>query len=92
LGRILYRNKDYLDFVRAKPCIVHYGCGLITEAHHWRTKGSQMNDFYAVPLCAEHHREFHSIGKNTFLKKYFMEESYVYDCMIQVISEYVKHK
>lgn len=90
--RQVFRDKKYLEFVKTKHCVVHRNCGSIVEPHHWRTKGAQMNDLYAVPLCAEHHREFHNYGRLTFLKNNNLDEVYVFDCMIQMAAEYVREK
>ncbi len=58
------RDKAHLDFVRGKPCLI---CGRKpSEAHHvrlsLRTMGKRVCDSKCVNLCAEHHRNLHSLG------------------------------
>lgn len=63
-----YKSPAYLDYIRSLPCVI---CGEPnTEAHHVKTRGSGGGDTYAVPLCARHHREIHSIGIDTFQAKH----------------------
>ena len=53
-----YRNENYLNFIRSKPCLV---CGNRAEAHHvrrsfWGSGASQRpHDYVALPLCPAHH-------------------------------------
>lgn len=61
--------REYLDFVKSKPCIalgVHIGP---TDPHHliavgWRR--AKQNDFSAVSLCRKHHGELEQIGPSKF--------------------------
>ena len=72
------RSKYYLDFVRRKHCLIH-GCKRAACAHHVRVFGGggvgmKVPDYYAVPLCGEHHNlgigSLHSIGEITFWEKH----------------------
>ena len=53
-----YRNQGYLNFIRAKPCLI---CSQKAEAHHvrrsyWQAGTSQKpHDYVSIPLCYEHH-------------------------------------
>ena len=53
----------YLEFIRTKSCVV---CSKSTvDAHHLVAQGwrqAKRNDFTALPLCREHHQEFHRNG------------------------------
>lgn len=59
------RDAPYLQWVRMHPCC-YCGTREGVEAHHWR-KGralaSKVSDYFTVPLCEEHHREFHDRGQ-----------------------------
>jgi len=55
-----FESKDYLDFVRSKPCFL---CGSpLTEAHHQRRfahdkgMGLKPSDTYALNVCSYCHR------------------------------------
>jgi len=57
-----YRNANYLDHVRMRPCLFCQRPAP-SEAHHislgdagWGMKSS---DLGVIPLCREHHRLFH---------------------------------
>ena len=60
------RSKDHLRFVASRPCLI---CGRSpSHAHHLRyaqSKGLSLkvSDEFTVPLCAIHHRNIHSTGK-----------------------------
>lgn len=63
-----FKSQSYLSHVRSMQCIV---CGSNdTVAHHVKTRGSGGGDTFAVPLCAEHHNEIHTIGIDTFQERY----------------------
>jgi hypothetical protein len=57
-----YRNKEHLQFVASKPCLV---CGRQPcDPHHLRfaqrrALGRKVSDEFTVPLCRGHHRELH---------------------------------
>ncbi|MFZ5896867.1 MAG: hypothetical protein ACOY0T_37770 [Myxococcota bacterium] len=61
-------NPDYLAHVRARGCCVAWagGCsGQVVAHHHGKADGGggvsrKPSDFYTVPLCDFHHREFHN--------------------------------
>lgn len=60
------RDKGHLAFVASQPCLV---CGrLPAEAHHLKFSqpsalGRKVSDAFTVPLCALHHRDLHTTGK-----------------------------
>ena len=66
---------SYIEFIKAKPCLV---CGSMgVDAHHLEAVGMGNNrraetkrDYSCVPLCREHHTEYHRIGVNGFQEKY----------------------
>jgi len=68
-------DEAYLDFVRSQPCLCKGNdkgrkCLGDIAPHHTKTVGSGGSDYGTVPLCAEHHTECHSIGRDTFQDKY----------------------
>ena len=65
----LSRDKDYLEFIRNKPCIV---CAGNAEPHHLGEHGIgiKATDYMAVPLCHKHHTECHSGGIIKFQERY----------------------
>jgi len=71
-------DEDYLDYVRAQPCLVP----LCREAgpidpHHLKAVGwreAKRNDFTAIPLCRKHHSEVEQVSRESFCEKYSMED------------------
>ena len=70
-----YKNEDYLNAIREKPCIVcqvsKRSTGLASEAHHEHVLESNKydkrnNDYSAVPLCRIHHEQRHAVGFDVF--------------------------
>jgi hypothetical protein len=59
------RSDEYLTFIRRQPCMV---CGTHLEVvpHHYdpdnTATGRKVSDYFTVPMCARHHREFHDHG------------------------------
>lgn len=58
------RDPAFLAFVRQHSCLVERCCSRRIEAHHFgkRAKGTKCSDYQTVPLCRDHHREFHDRG------------------------------
>lgn len=59
-GRFI--SSKYIEYVREHECLV---CGAErVDAHHITTGGmaTKGHDFYAIPLCREHHQETHQNG------------------------------
>lgn len=61
----------------SKKCAV---CGRHADLHHFDVVGMGRDrteichlGMRALPLCREHHTEIHAIGREDFLKKYFLE-------------------
>lgn len=68
--KVPLRDNEYLNYIRKQPCLV---CGMYnnTEAHHLRinNKGGtaiKPPDAYCVPLCNQHHLEYHRNGHKWF--------------------------
>ena len=82
VGEPLYRlSEDIPRYVWAclmnKRCAV---CGRKAELHRVDAVGMGRNrkeichiGMRALPLCREHHTEIHAIGREDFLKRYFLE-------------------
>src|SRR5215470_13751078 len=60
------RSKEHLRFVASQPCLI---CGRApSHAHHIRYAQSRglsvkVSDEFTVPLCATHHHQIHTTGK-----------------------------
>lgn len=61
------KNEEYLEFIRARGCIV---CPNPADAHHLVTVKNFGSDMQTIGLCRSHHQEFHAKGKLDFNKKY----------------------
>ena len=66
------KDKSYQDYIRAQSCLI---CGHPDTVHHHESlsggsMGSKCPDNESLPLCHEHHHERHSMGRDTFFKKY----------------------
>ena len=65
--------KNYLDYIREKPCLI---CGITPcDPDHLEARGmggakSEMKDLSCVPLCRIHHTERHQFGNQKFEDKY----------------------
>jgi hypothetical protein len=61
------RDEDYLDYIRSLPCCVCV-TGTPVHPHHMESGGvgCKGSDHSCVPMCANHHREFHDMGADTF--------------------------
>ena len=82
VGEPLYQlSEDIPRYVWAclmnKRCAV---CGRKAELHHVDAVGMGRNrkeichiGMRALPLCREHHAEIHAVGREDFLKRYFLE-------------------
>lgn len=72
-----YENKAYVEYIKQQPCcvtsmmIVNQDSGKIeSDPHHTTSKGAGGSDLACVPLLHELHQECHTIGTETFQKKY----------------------
>ena len=70
-------SKEFIDFVKNFTCSVC--CFPDVDAHHLDTIGMGGNrkkdcleDFSCVPLCRQHHQEWHKIGDTEFHQKYYI--------------------
>jgi len=54
------RDAQYLSWIRTLPCCM-CGKNSPSEAHHSKTGGTgiKASDYTAIPLCREHHQEWH---------------------------------
>lgn len=57
------RHPKYLKHVRTHHCMVCFRTPV--DAHHFGPGGMGLksNDYFTVPLCREHHNEFHRRGQ-----------------------------
>lgn len=56
------KNAKYEKWIKTKPCLV---CGRegVDPHHHWHCR---RNDYLCVPLCREHHTEYHKLESDAF--------------------------
>jgi hypothetical protein len=64
-------DPDYLRFIRRQGCLLH--SQIAAESHHVKTRGAGGSDFRTVPLCRQHHKECHDIGRLNFEVKYGLD-------------------
>ena len=85
----VYRNADYLDFVRSLPCCVTRQPAP-SEAHHIEVagRGVKCSDYMVIPLSSEIHRELTAVGggKDLLEKKYHIDPLRV---AYRILMEYV---
>ncbi len=66
-----FKDEGLLERVRERPCII---CGVDgpSDPSHIRSRGAGGADFEfnVVPMCRDHHREWHDKGWYDFLGKY----------------------
>ena len=85
-----YKNKAYLSHVRTFPCCV---CGRPdTEAHHVRWSfnsgiGMKPGDVWAIPLCMDHHIEWHRKGMITFQRTH---EVNIYEQLFMIAKSWIE--
>lgn len=65
------RAPGYLQWLRGRKCLVDEECNDRIEAAHVdyggdKGMGTKPSDKWAVPLCAHHHRQQHTIGIRSF--------------------------
>ena len=64
----MVKNELYLIFIRSKSCAVCQSTNV--DAHHLVTRGAGGSDYQTIPLCREHHQEYHQYGQKTFENRY----------------------
>ena len=78
--------KEYVDFVKTKPCLV---CGRrAVDADHLVARGrgsAKQVDFFCIPLDREHHAERHQIGDEKFEAKYSLN---LWRCVAEMLCEF----
>ena len=67
--------KEYIEYIKHKPCSICFKTPV--DAHHLEAIGMGSNrekhtqkDLTCVPLCREHHSEYHNIGFKGIFSKY----------------------
>lgn len=58
------------EWLRLLACVVHRNCAGPVEAHHVKTRGAGGMSKDIVSLCQRHHREFHDVGRLTFVERH----------------------
>lgn len=66
-------NTDFVgphaEFIRSLPCTICWSPGP-NDPHHVETRGAGGGESDLIPLCRNHHNEFHRQGKAFFQTKY----------------------
>lgn len=62
------KDEKYLNFIRSKPCSVCQTSP--SDPHHLVSRGAGGSDYQTVPLCREHHSEYHQRGEAAFEERY----------------------
>ncbi len=65
-----FHSETRLDWIASLPCTACGGGPC--ENHHISTGGMSKRAHYSliIPLCFTHHREWHTIGRDSFAAKY----------------------
>lgn len=85
------QDRDYLQFVRAHPCLIKQ-CWRKPSAHHVRFPGqgglgTKPSDFQTVPLCEKHHRQEHDLGRERFEAEHGLT---LFVVIIGLLTEYIE--
>jgi hypothetical protein len=72
-GKMFFRDKKYLNYIRSLPCLVTKRNDVI--AHHVRLNqsagiGLKPSDYRAVPLDPIEHRKLHDMGERSYWLKH----------------------
>jgi hypothetical protein len=66
-----HRNPKYKAFIQQQKC---YICRALPPSHHHHIfaegVGTKCSDYESMPLCNDHHREFHDKGREEFAEHY----------------------
>lgn len=75
----VYRSAEKLAWIRGHSCMMvgaadHFNCGPVpgfseTQAVHVKAR-RRFGDRWVIPGCPRHHNEQHSLGVETFQRKY----------------------
>jgi hypothetical protein len=84
------KNPAHIEFVKSLPCCVP-GCLSwdTSDPHHVRTAANSGTGLkppdsgHTVPMCHDHHLEYHQIGKRTFQAKHGID-------LAQIASELIE--
>lgn len=85
-------DPDYLSYIRTMMCCVPI-CSQYAEPHHESSvsstpsMGLKCSDYFAVPLCREHHDKLGSLGVKTFYSMYSMD---IKKIIIILLKSYIK--
>ncbi len=63
---------DKAKYIRSLPCCVCHKPGP-SDPHHYPTRAAGGTSKDLVPLCREHHREFHDTGADTFQRRHYID-------------------
>ncbi len=81
-------DEKYLGWIRTLPCVVclvqnpHMDTSNSTsEPHHVNkvghgTMGGKTDDSRAIPICHDHHNEYHDKGRISFCSRYDLDLEY----------------
>lgn len=91
-GRGVREAQWYIDLVKTMPCCVCQARGV--DPHHIIIPGTGYKGFnyktpdaWAIPLCRQHHDEFHHLGGLQWEQKYLPQTEYSVLTLAQLIAE-----
>lgn len=90
----IFRDAAYLSWVREQPCLI---CGVSPcDPHHLNMQGKhsggmglKTSDYRTVPLCREHHSEYHSRGRASFEIRHCID---LREKLIDTLESYIAQK
>jgi len=64
-------DPTYLGWISGQRCLLDGRPAV--DPHHAKPKSVGGSDYRTLPLCREHHRECHRIGRETFQKRHNLD-------------------
>lgn len=74
------KSKKYMQFIREQTCMICMQHKGECDPHHHQKKGeggmgTKCSDLRCVPLCHRHHNDIHTMGKQSFMRHFGLEET-----------------
>ena len=89
----MVRSDKYLAYIRSQACCECYHRGDVVAHHHGKGGGTgeKTHDTMTVPLCNEHHTEFHQKGTLGILDR-IMLDAYFSRKQIELLTAYLEQE
>ncbi len=90
------RNPEYLSWIRRQPCAADssaYPCPNPSEASHHgpRGMGQKTDDYRTIPLCHDHHTQWHQHG-TLFGWDRATTDAWIQERIIRLLIEWAERK